>query len=171
MKTFFIYFSILLSLFAGCGGAVILNYTKVSVWVPMTVALVAVCVLWPLLRKLWLRYGVWGGVALHTAVVGTVAFCGFLGINAAFPHPQHHSETGVVARKYTKDHERRGGRKGRRVLGHYTTFHVVVALPDSAEVEYQVNGDNYRRTRIGSEVEMDVTKGFFGYEIVKRSAL
>lgn len=171
MKKFGIIILIFIVLGAIAGTMVLYNFTKIPLRVLLGVGACAVVVLWPLLRKLWLRMGLWFGVACHVLLVGSVAMVAFLGINSAFARPEKHSEHGVVVSKFTKTHERRGGYRNRRVLGHYNTYHLMVALPDSTDVEYQVTAEKFRRIPKGYEVDVEVTRGFFGYEVVGNHAL
>lgn len=166
MRTAGIIAYILVTLLAISGTIVLFNFTKIPLGLLLAVGAGAVVVLWPLLRRLWLRLGLWLGVGAHVLLFGAVAMCAFLGVNAAFTQADVHVERGVVVSKFTKEHERRGGYRNRRVLGHYNTYHLVVALPDSTEVEYQVSADRFRRVPAGREVDIKVTRGFFGYEVV-----
>ncbi len=171
MKTFGIISMIVVTLCAIAGTMVLYNFTKIPLGVLLAVGAGAVAVFWPVLRKLWLRMGLWLGVACHVVLVGSVAMVAFLGINAAFAAPEQHSERGVVVEKYTKTHERRGGHRNRRVVGHYNTYHVMLQLPDSTRVEYQVTADKFRHVPVGREFDVQVTRGFFGYEVISNRAL
>ncbi|MBD5219055.1 MAG: hypothetical protein HDS72_02245 [Bacteroidales bacterium] len=170
MKTFAIISYIFVTMLAIAGTIFLFNFTKMPLGVLLAIGAGAVAVLWPVLRRLWLRLGVWFGVGAHVLLVGSLAMCAFLCINTIFRQPEAHVERGVVVSKFTKEHERRGGYRNRRVLGHYNTYHVMVALPDSTEVEYQITADRFRRVHTGRELDIEVTRGFFGYEVIDTRA-
>lgn len=141
-------------------------------WVPLVAAVVPAVVTLPALVPRWRSLPGCGHVAVaslaHMALLGSVCFALFIGTNYAFAsEPVPHEA--VVESKFRREHTRyrRVGR-GRMVpAGKYHTWHVALRLDDGRLTDTEVSLRKYNTIRRGARREVLLSRGLFGFTVVK----
>lgn len=151
------------------------NYTMVNFGIVMAVCLsaglLAGVVLSPLVAKLTGKRLVSLNVAVGAVIAAGVAAGLFFILNFAFADSStNHREQAVIERKYRETHYRskRVGRN-RYVRGEpYYEYYFDVCYSNGSTKAMPVNFDRYRRLDAGDTIDVDISRGLFGFAVVKR---
>jgi len=151
-------------------GLALLGSTLVEWWVPALFAAVVAVATMPLTRS-WLTRVLGGrlwAVCAHIALVGSLAFALFLGVND-WGATGCETVDGTVVAKVRKEHTRyrRSGRRVRIADGHYNTWHVRIRCAYGEFQSPSMDYGRYSRLRVGATVPVEVGDGLLGYKTVR----
>lgn len=153
-------------------GMYLYHNTFMPLWIALVAAAVPAVVTLPALVPRWRHLPGCDHVAVaslaHLAVLGSVCFVLFVGSNFVFAsEPVAHEA--VVESKFRREHTRyrRVGR-GRMVpSGKYHTWHVALRLDDGRRTDAAVSLEKYNRIRKGARRKVFLSRGLFGFTVVK----
>ena len=165
----------LLTLIGYMSAAVLRNYTMVSFPVVMSasfmagamIGVAAAPVIARLTRKPWIALNAAIGTAVATGVVAGAFFI----LNFALADTSTaHREQAVIERKYreTRYRQKRVSRN-RYVRGEpYYEYYFDVRYANGATKAMLVRADRYRRLDAGDTINVDISRGLFGFPVVKK---
>lgn len=150
--------------------------TLIDKWIPIlisgAVALVSGAFLWKLWRNVTRSFKFWLNYLLHAVVLTGVLSGLFFTLNFCFADETTlHEETVVVASKYYKVRHK-SKRISRRVYGQgeaYNEYYVDVRFDDGKTKDITIPFEQYRRIKVGTEIEFPVADGLFGIKVMKRN--
>lgn len=153
-------------------GMSLYHSTFMPLWLPLLAAAVPALVTLSALVPRWRSLPGCGHTAVaslaHLAVLGTVCFALFIGSNYIFAsEPVAHEA--VVESKFRREHTRyrRVGRGRMIPAGKYHTWHVALRLDDGRSTDTEVSLEKYNRIRKGTHRKVFLSRGLFGFTVVK----
>lgn len=151
-------------------GTVIWENTLVAWWLPVVIALAVAAALLPLGMIIWPRLtrsdSRLTNILLHLGCVWAIIYFLILFINMKGVDPSSaQTLTATIERKYSKEHTRNSGRR-HRAQTHYFTYHATLLLPDGRRKERQIQLDRFNRLRTGAEVDVTVSRGLLGMQVI-----
>lgn len=171
-----IFASLALIVIAGIGMS-FYHLTIVRWWLPLTIALVAAMMLWPLMQNLWGRISflrnIWLRAAVHAVTTTLIIWTGLLTLNSIGAEDTSvKTEKAVVQRmlRYERKETRRSGRR-RITTGRVRYEHrAEVLFPEEhALKELHVTALQSQRLRKGMTIDVEVRHGLLGWPVFSYS--
>lgn len=141
-------------------------------WEPLGLALGVSLVVWMAVRGWLIR--LWQGTSVYLILLGHMVFMTgvalsvILGLNMWYADGETiHQEQVTVESRYreTHYHSQRVGRRYRQGAPYYTYF-LRVKFENGRRKDIEVSLQRYNRTRIGSEITLELETGLLGYPVI-----
>lgn len=150
--------------------------TLIDKWIPIlisgAVTLVAGIFMWKLWSNVTRSLEFWLNYILHTVLLTGILSGLFFTLNFCFADESTlHDERVVVERKYYKVRHK-SKRISRRVYGQgeaYNVYYIDVRFANGETKDITLPFDQYRRQKVGKEMDLPVADGLFGIKVLKRN--
>lgn len=171
-KRVVLYILIIVSVILASGGAVYWEDTLVAWWLPVVIALAASAIASLPGIKFW-RYitgyhKIWLNEIIHLLCFGSLIY--FLLLFSNYKGAEFNSGSqpldARIVRKYTVEHIRRQGRRYYGNRSKYNTWHITLCLPDGRNKNHQVSLTQYNKLRTGNTIQVEVTPGLLGWDVM-----
>ncbi len=156
------------------GAYTLQSYTLIQFWIPVSVTLFIAVVSGLTLWRIWKRLTgsdkfVWNYI-FHVMFLAGFLLCAFYTINfICADSTTEHTVKGVVEKKYYKTrHKTRRVSRNRYARGEaYREYYFLIALPDGMRKEQSVTINRYNRVSTGDTLNIPLSRGLFGPEVIK----
>lgn len=150
--------------------------TLIDMWIPISisgaVALISGIFLFKLWRNVTCSSKFWINYLFHVVWLTGVLSGLFLSLNFIYADETTlHEETVVVEKKYYKVRHKTK-RISRRVYGQgeaYNVYYIGIRFVDGKTKDITLSFEQYRRLKVGAEIEFPVSDGLFGIRVLKRN--
>ncbi len=172
LRTFFYVIGFLAAGFLWGAAMALIKNTLVTPWLPVAVGLAFASLVFPL-AFVRLRSE---GNTVRTVVNSVIYFVAaiplgviiMLGTNRlTASETDGHNEYAVVTGKFSEEHNQYRTVRNRRVYsGKRTDYYLTLTLPSGHSMNYRVTPHAFGFTRTGKRIELHLSRGCFGYEVI-----
>lgn len=166
--------AIFLTIIFYIGAITLQSYTLIRFRIPILITLFIAAVSGLTLWRIWKKLTgsdkfVWNYI-FHTVFITGFLLCAFYTLNFVCADPSTgHTVKGIVEKKYSKTrHKTRRISRNRYARGEaYKEYYFLIKLPDGVKKEQSVKINRYNRISTGDTLDIPISRGLFGPEVIK----